>query len=399
MEAAKGELESQGVDKNDPRLREVLDELERVDGETEMVNESIKERQEELLSMETSGVQLAEGTEVVSQSGAQLIKDMSLDEAQALLRDFFSKLVKQEVGAQKLRVRIKELNAEMQRKDAILKSFMSSGVSTTDGILDTTDQDGSTFKDASVISTLNLELSEIPEERERERASSLNAGPESAESRGVPQSSSSQRHRSLSPPPRSVAASTASSQSSAAGSAVEPENPPSPRSEPKQIAVKRKTIEINPPVPQAAKTDYRDGGAKSFESMLRSSSARRKVSSKVQDEIIPERQIASAAAKRGQVSKLQLISTITGHEDEVLCLAANGNTLITGSKDKSVKIWDMEASKILATLPNHEYHVKAISLTSPQFFSVSKYVSSFLFFPHGQIVGSISMSESVIFAV
>jgi hypothetical protein len=361
LEGAMKKLEKDGVDKGDARLKEILDELERVDGETEMVNESIRERQEELLSMETSGVQLAEGSDMVSQSGLQLINDMSADEAQALLRDFFSKLVKQEIGSQKFRVRIKELNAEIQRKDAMLKSFMSSGVSTTDGILYGNDQDQSLLGGSAI--SLNIDLPDIPEERER--AASLNVT--TSGGGDAPSSSSAaasfQRPRSLSPRPRS----------GPPPALVESDAPQSPKAEAKQVSLKRRTIEVNPPAPAPAKPEYRDGGTKTFENMLRSNSSKRRVSTKViQDEIIVERQVASAASKRGQVSKLQLTHTITGHEDEVLCLAADNNTLITGSKDKSVKIWDMEAGKIVATLPGHEYHVKAISLASPQFFTVSK---------------------------
>lgn len=68
-------------------------------------------------------------------------------------------------------------------------------------------------------------------------------------------------------------------------------------------------------------------------------------------------------------------STNEAHDDEVLCLAAFESVLLaSGSKDKSVKIWDIAEGKLTLTLTEHDYHVKSLAYGYPNLFSASKFV-------------------------
>ena len=61
--------------------------------------------------------------------------------------------------------------------------------------------------------------------------------------------------------------------------------------------------------------------------------------------------------------------------DEVTAVAYIDDTeiLLTGSKDKSVRVWDLSTSTMLGCMPDHDYIVKAIVPTiSGAFFTASK---------------------------
>eukprot|EP00039_Didymoeca_costata_P026262 m.15432 g.15432 ORF g.15432 m.15432 type:complete len:1457 (-) comp5399_c0_seq1:118-4488(-) len=65
--------------------------------------------------------------------------------------------------------------------------------------------------------------------------------------------------------------------------------------------------------------------------------------------------------------------TIYGHDDEVISAAVFGNTLLTGSKDKSVRLWDISREDgALALLSDHENKVTKVVHGGAQFFSASR---------------------------
>ncbi|NEP45495.1 MAG: hypothetical protein F6K35_42280, partial [Okeania sp. SIO2H7] len=60
-----------------------------------------------------------------------------------------------------------------------------------------------------------------------------------------------------------------------------------------------------------------------------------------------------------------LIRTLTGHTDWVtaVALTPDGTKAVSGSRDKTLKIWDLATGKELATLTGHTYKVTAVALT------------------------------------
>ena len=56
----------------------------------------------------------------------------------------------------------------------------------------------------------------------------------------------------------------------------------------------------------------------------------------------------------------------------MLCVTAMGDTLLSGSKDKTVRVWDMREGKLKGILTGHDYHVKAVVHIPSQFFTASK---------------------------
>jgi WD40 repeat protein len=58
--------------------------------------------------------------------------------------------------------------------------------------------------------------------------------------------------------------------------------------------------------------------------------------------------------------------TLTGHEHDVrsLALSADGQTLVSGSKDKTIKIWDMRTKQLRHTLTEHIDWVTSLALSA-----------------------------------
>ncbi|VDK48862.1 unnamed protein product, partial [Dibothriocephalus latus] len=48
-----------------------------------------------------------------------------------------------------------------------------------------------------------------------------------------------------------------------------------------------------------------------------------------------------------------LTSVLEGHTGSVLCLQYEGNLLISGSSDSSVRLWDLSTGECLHTLRHH----------------------------------------------
>ena len=68
----------------------------------------------------------------LSEEGLRTIKSTTIDEARPLLKELLVSLVKQHVDTDSFRVKVKEMEAELKKKDAILKAFLSKGASLSD---------------------------------------------------------------------------------------------------------------------------------------------------------------------------------------------------------------------------------------------------------------------------
>jgi len=116
-------------------------------------------------------------------------------------------------------------------------------------------------------------------------------------------------------------------------------------------------------------------------------------------------------------------NTLGGHSDSVyaLALSPDGKTLVTGSKDKTVRIWDLNTSKVIRTLQGHSDEITSLAFSKDgtQLASSSKdqtirvwnlsstdehrnfdghegYVWSAIFSPDGKIFASAGADRSVV---
>ncbi|MEY2913906.1 MAG: hypothetical protein RLZZ184_3215, partial [Cyanobacteriota bacterium] len=77
------------------------------------------------------------------------------------------------------------------------------------------------------------------------------------------------------------------------------------------------------------------------------------------------------------------VKTLRGHSDwfggiTSLAFSPDGKTLISGSQDKTIKLWDVETSQEIRTLSGHSDHI-----------------SSLAFSPNGQILASASKDKTL----
>jgi len=60
------------------------------------------------------------------------------------------------------------------------------------------------------------------------------------------------------------------------------------------------------------------------------------------------------------------IRTLTGHTDAIwsVALSADGRTLVSGSLDKTIKVWNLSTGKELRTLTGHKYDIRSVVLSA-----------------------------------
>ena len=63
------------------------------------------------------------------------------------------------------------------------------------------------------------------------------------------------------------------------------------------------------------------------------------------------------------VSKFKCLKTLEGHSHEVISVAysPDGTKIISGSKDKTIKIWDANTGQCLKTLEGHTGTVRSVA--------------------------------------
>jgi hypothetical protein len=65
------------------------------------------------------------------------------------------------------------------------------------------------------------------------------------------------------------------------------------------------------------------------------------------------------------VEQLTLLRTLTGHADPVLSVAISpdGQTLASGSGDKTIKVWELSTGKLMRTLTDHAADVWSVTIS------------------------------------
>ena len=63
--------------------------------------------------------------------------------------------------------------------------------------------------------------------------------------------------------------------------------------------------------------------------------------------------------------------TLEGHDDVVYALAAWGDKLISGSRDDTIRVWDLSTGGLDATLTGHERAVFALAVEGERLYSAS----------------------------
>lgn len=170
------------------------DELERLEGQIELLTADIDAQNGELLRLQKQGIRSCADADDLSTNGVANIKQLEVEEARQMLKEFFVQLIRSERELQKQRLAVKRMEAELQNKTSIMKALahngMSAGTETAAALDDVASAADSTA--LPLFSTLG----------QRSRSFSVDCSVSNTD--GSPRAV--RRERSLSPKPRSVSA-------------------------------------------------------------------------------------------------------------------------------------------------------------------------------------------------
>ena len=271
---------------SDPATAMTIDlELERCKTETELLSETIEERQHSLVTMDESGSRSCGSVHDLTAESELIITSSSKRESHEMLKRLLCAMVQFEVNASQDRIRTKQAEIQLREKDAMLKSLIAGGVSTSDSPL-------------------------------RSRPSSEGDSPSR---------------------PRTTSDAKSPLRRNTGGS--------------KQRDL---TVTDEHGVFQGS---LRGGGEKKVHP---------KRMPAVDERIVSER-------PPSKQTTLTHTHTIFGHGDEVISAAVEGNILLTGSKDKILRVWDVTKSGApIARLADHENKVTRVVHAGSFFISASR---------------------------
>ena len=280
----------------DPAAEVQLDlELDRCKTETELLSETIEERQQELVRMDESGARSCASVHDLTAESELIITSSSKRESHEMLKRLLCAMVQFEINASQDRIRAKQAEIYLREKDALLKSLIAGGVSTSDSPLKKAKPEGG-------------------------------GGGGSAESPSRARSASDAK----SPLRRNIGKSGGSRNNADL------------------------TVTDEHGVFQGS---LRGGGEKKIHP---------KRMPAVDERIVTER-------PPSKQTSLTHTHTIVGHGDEVISAAVNGNILLTGSKDKILRVWDVTQSGApIAKLADHENKVTRVVHAGASFISASR---------------------------
>eukprot|EP00049_Salpingoeca_infusionum_P014126 m.263558 g.263558 ORF g.263558 m.263558 type:complete len:1877 (-) comp15603_c0_seq3:2251-7881(-) len=398
-------------------LSDVEDELERVNTEIDYVNEALSEEQSTLISMETAGHRACLDVDDLSEQGVKIIRSTSLKESHILLKTLFAALVRKELASERTRIKVKRLELESEERDVILTTLASGGMrqSNTDMLSAAAlkpkkkggDLQSRTNSGSGVFGWRKKERSDSTKSDGEESDGELSAP--STPSRHVPPSRLALDSTALSAvsdvdETQSVPSTPKGAGSSAAASSEPAEMPGTPSTPAPQLladegegdrangsevgdaasasspsklpsAIRRvvSVFDKRATPHYRSKTEANQARLKSTEptqaptlmSSLRTTIRREKKVAKLSG-LIP-------AASSRKHTILRHAYTAHGHTDDVLCLSATGSILLSGSKDKTFRIWDVarEAELLCA---GHQTAVSCVGHIPSRFLSVSKNV-------------------------
>ena len=70
-------------------------------------------------------------------------------------------------------------------------------------------------------------------------------------------------------------------------------------------------------------------------------------------------------------SSCELIRTLKGHESEVACLQYRDRLIVSSSLDKTIRVWDIESGRCLRVLEGHEEFIRCVRFDSKRIVSGS----------------------------
>eukprot|EP00056_Hartaetosiga_gracilis_P010713 m.159594 g.159594 ORF g.159594 m.159594 type:complete len:2077 (-) comp13373_c1_seq2:127-6357(-) len=404
---------------------ELDNELERVDMEMNLVTEEIRECQESIISMECQGIRGGVSRDEISEGGETIIQSTNLKQAHVLLRTMFVSLVRQRLAADKTRVRLAELEMEAKSKNAILRTLTDPNSSAHNDLFERIGTPGmarAVFghgEPTSTVAMLNSPLNQtmtMPTSVTRtvsessiqddilhplvnpvkthsnasSRTSSISivssnvneyfrdsSALSSASTKRRTGSDSSRRRRN-----RNLAGSQESLASmSSDGRMPRSTSPSSTKKRNKLQKLFKRNVSSPTHQPHYSQpTESLENKKKTrrefagLQRTLRMPLSRMKRKTTIIEDAIvvePRSTISSSSNSVGS-HVLQLTHTVTGHSDEVLCVDACQGMLFSGSKDKTVRVWDLAAGKLAQVLENHESAVKSLSVNDTHFLTVCK---------------------------